>query len=168
MEMFDRLKIFGFKLILKVLPAMAFFKANNLIFRLMGMEVHPTARIWSSLKVNGVVKIRVGKSTFIGDSCTFTGGESTIKIGDYCDISSSVSIVTGSHEIDKSGLRIAGNGFSKDVHIGNRVWVGYGVIILGNLSIGDNVIVAAGSVVTKNLASNAIYGGNPAKFIKAI
>ena len=166
--MLKRLKFFGCKLILKGLPSMAFFRLNNTIFRLMGIKVHPSARIWSSLKVNGILKIIIGENTFIGDACTFTGGDSTIKIGDFCDISSSVSIVTGSHEIDKSGLRIAGKGFSKDVHIGNRVWVGYGVIILGNLSIGDNVIVAAGSVVTKSLASNAIYGGNPAKFIKAI
>lgn len=166
--MLKRFKIYGFKLILKGLPPMAFFKLNNAILRLMGLEVHPSARIWSSLKVNGAVKVIVGENTFIGDDCTFTGGDSLIKIGDFCDISSSVSIVTGTHEIDKSGLRIAGKGFSRDVYIGNRVWIGYGVIILGNLTIGDNVIVAAGSVVTKSLPSNSIYGGNPAKFIRAI
>ena len=166
--MLNRFKIFGCKIILKVLPPMAFFKLNNAILRLMGFKVHSSSRIWSSLKVNGVVKVIIGENTFIGDACTLTGGDSIIKIGDFCDISSSVSIVTGTHEIDKYGLRIAGKGYSRDVYIGNRVWIGYGVIILGNVTIGDNVIVAAGSLVNKSLASNSIYGGNPAKFIRAI
>ena len=88
MLMLNRFKIFGCKIILKVLPPMAFFKLNNAILRLMGFKVHSSSRIWSSLKVNGVVKVIIGENTFIGDACTLTGGDSIIKIGDFCDIHS--------------------------------------------------------------------------------
>lgn len=56
----------------------------------------------------------------------------------------------------------------KPVHIGRNVWIGVGAIILPGVTIGDNAVVAAGAVVTKDVAPNTIVGGNPAKFIKNI
>ena len=50
--------------------------------------------------------------------------------------------------------------------IGNDVWIGYGSIIMQGVTIGDGAIIAAGSVVTKDVVSYSIYGGNPAKFIR--
>lgn len=50
--------------------------------------------------------------------------------------------------------------------IGNDVWIGYGSIIMQGVTIGDGAIIAAGSVVTKDVGSYSIYGGNPAKFIR--
>ncbi len=52
--------------------------------------------------------------------------------------------------------------------IGNNVWVGGGAIINPGVTIGDNTIIASGSVVTKDVPANVIYGGNPAKFIKSV
>jgi acetyltransferase-like isoleucine patch superfamily enzyme len=49
--------------------------------------------------------------------------------------------------------------------IGNDVWIGYGAIVLGGVTIGDGAIIAAGSVVTKDVEAYSIYGGNPAKKI---
>ena len=54
----------------------------------------------------------------------------------------------------------------KPIHIGKRVWIGSGAIILPGVNIGDNSVIAAGSVVTKDVPENCLYGGNPAKFIK--
>ena len=56
----------------------------------------------------------------------------------------------------------------KPVHIGRNAWIGVGAIILPGVTIGENAVVAAGAVVTKDVAPNAIVGGNPAKFIKNI
>ena len=60
----------------------------------------------------------------------------------------------------------SGRGDSFKTKIGNDVWIGHGAIIMGGVTIGDGAIVAAGSVVTKNVEPCTIVGGNPAKFIK--
>jgi acetyltransferase-like isoleucine patch superfamily enzyme len=56
----------------------------------------------------------------------------------------------------------------QDIVIGNGVWLGSNVVVLGPCTIGDNVVVAAGSVVTKNIESNTIVGGVPAKIIQKL
>ena len=58
--------------------------------------------------------------------------------------------------------------FPKPIHIGKRVWVGSGSIVLPGVTIGDNSIIGAGSIVTKDVPSNVIVAGNPAKFIRNI
>ncbi len=58
--------------------------------------------------------------------------------------------------------------YPKPIHIGKNVWIGSGAIVLPGVTIGDNSIVGAGSVVTKNVEPNSVVAGNPAKFIKSI
>ena len=57
---------------------------------------------------------------------------------------------------------------AKPIRIGNDVWIGGNVTIMPGLTIGNNVVIAAGAVVTKDVAPNTIVGGNPAKFIKSL
>ncbi len=57
---------------------------------------------------------------------------------------------------------------AKPIHIGKKVWLGANVTVLQGVTIGDNAIVAAGAVVTKDVPANAIVGGVPAKVIKMI
>jgi maltose O-acetyltransferase len=135
---------------------------------LMGHRISKSARIWSSIEFLGTLRLWVGEDTFIGHRCMLSGNDCEVRIGDYCDISSNVSFVTGSHKIDLQGLHIAGEGYSKDIVIGNRVWIGYGTIILGGITVGDNVVIGAGSLVNKNIPPNTIYGGVPAKFIRRL
>jgi maltose O-acetyltransferase len=156
------------KLFLNLVPPMLSFRFNRIMFALLGNDIHKSARIWSTLKIVGEVKIVIGADTFIGDNCYITGGKSTVEIGDYCDISSNVSFVTGSHHIDLLGKHIAGTGYSSDIYLGNRVWVGYGSTIMGGVTVGSNVIIAARSLVNKNLNENGIYGGIPAKLIRKL
>ena len=58
--------------------------------------------------------------------------------------------------------------YNKPVHLGNNVWLGAGVIVLPGVTIGDNSIIAAGSVVTHNVAPNVIVAGTPAKVLRQI
>ncbi len=166
--MVKRVRNYILKQVLNSLPRMAFMKVNRWLLRQLGHQVDATSIIWSSVKLLGEVKLHLGRNSFVGDQCTITGGSSTVEIGDYCDISSNVSFVTGSHHIDLQGERIAGEGYSSDIKVGNRVWIGFGTIVLGGVEIGSNVIVATGSVVNKSLSSNAIYGGVPAKLIRTL
>lgn len=89
----------------------------------------------------------------------FTGD---LTIGDHVTISEHVSILTHDH-----GFNPRSKPIKKSLTIGNSVWIGSNSIILQNVNfIGDNSIIASGSVVTKNVQADSIFGGNPAKFIK--
>jgi len=72
-----------------------------------------------------------------------------------------------SHDID-STLRLEKNNYMDNIVIGKNVWLGGGVIVLSGVNIGDNSVVGAGSIVTKNIAANSFYAGNPAKKIKSL
>ena len=78
-----------------------------------------------------------------------------------------VQIYTAGHPLDATE-RISGLEFGKPIIIGDNAWIGGGAIILPNITIGSNVVIAAGSVVTKDVPDNVVVGGNPAKIIKKL
>ena len=165
--MIKRLKMFFGRMLLKVLPLQAFAKINRLCYILMGHVLGQDVLLYSSVEMLGIIKVVIGNNSFIGHKTLFMGGDSLIKIGNNCDISSNVSLIGGSHEIG-SPKRRAGTGISKDIYIGDGVWIGYGSTILGGVNIGNGSIIAAGSVVNKNVPENTIFGGVPAKEIRRI
>lgn len=75
-------------------------------------------------------------------------------------------IITENHNYEGEKLPYDTTYIRKNVTIGDCVWVGSRVIIMGGVSIGEGAIIAAGSVVTKDVPPLAIVGGNPAKLIK--
>lgn len=87
-----------------------------------------------------------------------------LHIGDYTLIASRSTIL--SHEHVKRDEQDPGNPWVTDTYIGKNCFIGIGAIILPGIIIGDEVIIGAGSVVTKNIPSNSIAVGNPAKVIK--
>ncbi|MGL5245836.1 MAG: maltose acetyltransferase domain-containing protein [Sarcina sp.] len=89
-----------------------------------------------------------------------------IKIGINCFLAPGVHIYTATHPLDPME-RLAFE-FGKPVTIGDNVWIGGHSTINPGVTIGNNVVVASGSVVTKNVPDNVVIGGNPAKIIKTI
>lgn len=166
--MVNKVKKVFIRSLLKLVPLITFPKMNVLLFRQLGFDIAEDARIFSSVQIFGNINVKIGKDTFIGHQSVITGGLAKIEIGSYCDISDRVSIVCGTHEIDHKGIRSAGKGIGKDIKIGNGVWIGYGSIILPGVTIGDRAIIAAGSVVNKDVDESTIVGGNPMKFIRQI
>ncbi|MGX3044986.1 sugar O-acetyltransferase [Helicobacter sp. T3_23-1056] len=108
--------------------------------------------------------IALEKGVFINTCCTFMdrGG---IEVGEATFIAPKVNIVTINHDFDPHNRATT---FCKPVKIGKRVWIGIGATICPGVSIGDNSIIAAGAVVTKNVPPNVIVGGNPARIIKQL
>ena len=116
----------------------------------------------------------IGEDTFISrhahlDSSAFhaTDGRIRVEIGKNCYITRGCKIMTHSRAKMGGPLGIwTGKVEYASVKIGNNVFIGWDVVILPGVTIGDNVIVGAKSLVTKDLPSNIIVGGVPAKYIK--
>ena len=90
-----------------------------------------------------------------------------IYVGDDVMFGPNVTITTANHPIDPS-LRKKQLQYNKDVHIGNLVWIGAGVVICPGVSIGDNTVIGAGSIVTKDLPAGVVAYGNPCRVIREI
>ena len=110
--------------------------------------------------------IRVGENFFanynvvILDVCE-------VSIGDNCLIAPCVGIYTAYHPLDRAG-RKSGLECGKPVKIGNDCWIGGHAVINPGVTLGDNVIVGSGSVVTKSFPSDVVIAGNPARIIRRL
>ena len=108
--------------------------------------------------------IYLGKEVMVNFNCVFLD-VCPIIIGDYTLIGPNTQIYTACHSLDYKE-RQENKEFGKPVRIGDHVWIGGNVTILPGVSIGDNSIIGAGSVVTKDIPANVIAVGNPCKVIK--
>lgn len=90
-----------------------------------------------------------------------------ITIGDNCMLAPGVHIYTATHPLD-ANERNSGNEYGKPVVIGNNVWIGGRAVINPGVTLGDNVVVASGAVVVKDVPNNAVVGGNPARILKML
>lgn len=112
-------------------------------------------------------RLIIGNNTYICNRVTFlVGGD--ISIGENTLIASDVCIVSENHSIDLKDEKpyMFQKLICKPVNVGSNVWIGEKVMILPGVTIGDNCVIGAGSVVTKNIEKNCIVVGNPAKVIK--
>lgn len=111
-------------------------------------------------------RISVGDNFFANYNFVALAGN-RIDIGDNVLIAPDCGLYAAGHPFDVE-LRKAGIEYAWPILIGNNVWIGGGVKIMGGVSIGDNTVIAAGSVVTKSIPSNVLAGGNPCKVIREI
>ena len=148
-------------------------KLNRLTFN----DADEIRTLFSELKVDesfllippfftvGGDEIRVGRNVFVNQNCTFydLGG---LDIADDVLIGPNVSIITAGHPLEPSQRR--GTTIGKPIVIEKNVWIAAGATIIGGVTVGENSVVAAGSVVTKDVPSNTLVGGNPARIIRSI
>ncbi|MGG0476118.1 maltose acetyltransferase domain-containing protein [Priestia aryabhattai] len=90
-----------------------------------------------------------------------------VRFGDNCMLAPGVHVYTATHPLDPTE-RNSGKEYAKPIIVGDNVWIGGSAVINPGVSIGDNVVIASGSVVTKDVPNNIVVGGNPAKIIKKI
>ena len=110
--------------------------------------------------------IRVGNNFLANYNVTILDIQ-PVTIGNDVMIAPNTLITTVNHPLNPAGRR-KHLGIAKPVKIGNDVWIGANVTILPGVTIGNNVVIAAGAVVTKDVADNSLVGGVPAKLIKNI
>lgn len=110
--------------------------------------------------------IEVGKNFFANYNCTILD-VARVTIGDNCQMAPNVAIYTAGHPIHPD-TRNTGYEYGIEVSIGDNVWIGGNTVICPGVHIGNNVVIGAGSVVTKDIPDWVVAGGNPCKVIKAI
>lgn len=110
--------------------------------------------------------ISVGKNFYTNHNCTILDG-APVTFGDNVFIAPNCVISTAGHAID-SQQRGQGLEIARPIRVGNNVWIGANVSILPGVTIGDNTIIGAGSVVNKDIPSNVIAVGNPCRVMRSI
>jgi acetyltransferase-like isoleucine patch superfamily enzyme len=140
-------------------------EVRALFSELIGEKVDESFLLIPPFYTVGGSEIRIGKNVFINQNCTFydLGG---LNIADNVMIGPNVSIITASHPLEPSQRRSVTIG--KPIAIGRNVWIAADATIIGGVTIGENSVVAAGSVVTKDVPPNVLVGGNPARVIRSI
>lgn len=110
--------------------------------------------------------VRFGKNIYANFGLTLVD-DTEITVGDYTMFGPNVTVATAGHPVLPE-LRQQGLQFNAPVHIGRNCWIGAGALLLPGVTIGDNVVVGAGSVVTKDLPDNVIAVGNPCRVLREI
>ena len=114
----------------------------------------------------GLKHVFFGNHVYTNFNCTFVD-DCNIYVGDNTMFAPNVTIATAAHPIN-SHLREIGYQYNREVHIGSNVWLGANVIVLPGVTIGNNSVIGAGSVVTKDIPEGVVAYGNPCKVIRKI
>lgn len=137
---------------------------RRLLSEITGAEIDESVAVFTPLYINYGKHTRIGKNVFINFDCTFLdlGG---ITIEDNVLIAPKVSLLSEGHPISPADRQSLVPGH---IHLKKGAWIGAGATILPGVTVGENAVVAAGAVVSKDVLDNTIVGGIPAKVIKAI
>lgn len=111
-------------------------------------------------------QVSIGDRVFINFNCIILDC-APVTIGDDTFFAPNVQLYAATHPIDPI-KRSSGIEFAQAIHIGNRCWLGGGVIVCPGVTIGDNVVIGAGSVVTKDIPGNSVAVGNPCRVVRTI
>jgi maltose O-acetyltransferase len=153
------------------LPRMKVFdRFRYIVLRLAGMKIKGRCTIFGPLTIRPIGRARnieVGQGTFINTEARFGVPEDKVIIGANVQIGPRVMFETVNH-----GTRyVPGKGrgeWTKPIIIEDEVWIGAGVIITQDVTVGRGSVVAAGAVVTRNVEPHTMVGGVPAKFIRRV
>ena len=137
---------------------------RDLLSQITASEIDESVAVFSPLYINYGKNTRIRKNVFINFDCVFLdlGG---ITIEDNVLLAPKVSLLSEGHPISPEERHSL---IPKPIHIKRNAWIGANATILQGVTIGENSVVAAGSVVSKDVPDNTIVGGTPAKFIKTI
>lgn len=137
---------------------------RSLMSRLTGRPVPEDFRLFPPFNADFGRNIHLGRRVFINSCCCFQD-QGGIYIGDDALIGHRVTIATINHDLDPE---LRGIHHVAPVHIGNKVWIGSGAILLPGVTVGDGAVIAAGAVVTKDVPAMSVVAGVPAKVVHRI
>ena len=139
-------------------------KIRQFLGQIIDSEIDESVTIFTPFHINYGKNTQIGKSVFINFDCVFLdlGG---ITIEDGVLIAPKVSLLSEGHPISPEQRHSL---VPKHIHIKKNAWIGANATILHGVTIGQNAVVAAGSVVTKDVPDNVVVGGIPAQILKEL
>jgi len=141
-------------------------KREHLLSKMFA-EIGENCYIEPPLHANWAGKnVHFGKNVYANFNLTLVD-DTHIYVGDYTMFAPNVVVTTAGHPVDPE-LRERVYQFNLPVHIGRNVWIGAGAVILPGITIGDNSVIGAGSIVTKDIPSNCVAYGNPCRVVREI
>lgn len=141
-----------------------FFAQKRALMHFAGFKVGSGTRIVGPIECTG--KLSIGDNCWIGKELKIHGN-GVVQIGDNCDIAPEVTFLTGGHQIG-SNVRRAGVGESYTIKVGNGTWIGGRVTVLGDTVINDGSVIASCACVIRDIPSNTLVGGVPARKIREL
>ena len=136
------------------------------LFRELFGEIGEESFIEPPFRCDYGKNIRIGKKFYANFNLVILDG-APVTIGDHVFIAPNVGLYTACHPLDVP-QRNRNIEFALPITIGNNVWIGGSVVVTPGVRIGDNTVIGAGSVVTKDIPSNVIAAGNPCRVIRTI
>lgn len=140
-------------------------RRRELLRELIGV-IGDDVELRSPVYVDYGSNVRIGTGVFVNYGCQLAD-VAPIVIGDHCQIGPNVQLLTPVHPLDADRRRDKWE-TAKPITIGRNVWLGGGVIVCGGVTIGDDTVVGAGSVVTRDLPSGVLAVGSPARTVRAL
>lgn len=151
------------------LPRIKFSDRVRFVFlRWAGIKINGKCTLWGPFSIRplgGAKNIEIGEGTFINTDVRFGVPEDKVTIGKKVEVGPRVMFETVNHGLIYEPNKGRG-AWTKPIYIEDEVWIGGGSIITQGVTIGKGAVVAAGSVVTKNVDAHTVVGGIPARFIK--
>ena len=138
--------------------------------RLLRRIIHPASgpcRVQPPMMIEYGVNTTIGPNTFINFGVTILD-TTTVTIGEWVQIGPNCNLITVTHPVDDYEMRREGWEIAHPITIGNGVWLGANFTVLPGVTIGDNAVIGAGSVVTKDIPANAIAMGVPARVTRFV
>lgn len=167
---FNHAKLQFAKIMAAPFPEFTSNRIRAVILRSIGFQLGPGTIVFGMPKISGQGDIYhhliIGHHVGINISCFFDL-IGTISIGDYTGIGPEVMMITGTHDIGPAAKRV-GPPRAEPIVIGKGVWIGARCTIMPGVTIGDGAIIAAGSVVSKDIPPNVMAGGNPARVLRKL
>lgn len=129
-------------------------------------SVGENVTIETPFNANWGLNTSLGKNFYANFNMTLVD-DADITIGDYVKFGPNCVLTTASHPIEPS-LRRQAYQFNRPIVIADNVWLGSNVVVFGGVSIGENSVIGAGSIVTKDVPANVVAYGNPCKVIRTV
>ena len=150
---------------LNALPPGDFGAMRAVLGELTGREVDPSVRVLPPFHTDGGGNLRFGRNVFVNHGCTALdlGG---IDIGDDVMIGPNVQLISSGHPLDPGTRRRSIT--TAPVRIGRGVWIAAGATVLQGVTVGDDAVVAAGAVVTRDVPPRTLVAGVPARAVRAL
>jgi maltose O-acetyltransferase len=151
-----------------IIPPLSGTRLRGTLLRLAGVGVGPGVTFAGNVRIEGGPpgNLVLGELTFVNTGCRFDTSE-RITIGTRASIAQDVVVLTGSHEVGDHEHR-AGLDTRRPVTIGDGVWIGARSVVLPGVTVGAGAIVAAGSVVTRDVPPDTLVAGVPARVLRQL